>query len=227
MDWPDLAINIITYNRRDVLQGTIAHLKEHLYYVGRWHLIIADDGSDDGTQAMLAEQYPEAILIQSQRGGMGANANAGLRACVERTPYVLQLQDDMWLKGHLDLHPHVELLMINQTAGYIRLWGIGGHHYRATLEGNHWRLLWDCPELYIPSDRPHLKHQRFHSYFGMYPEGYKSAQTEVAWCFQCKDRYKQSPGDLSRPDVFVPQGVDTERGWEHMGWDTRWRDRGL
>ena len=162
MDWPPLSINIVTYNRRDTLRQTIGRLRSHLYYVGPITWIVADDGSDDGTQAMLSEVYPDVALVQSDRVGLGANTNAGLRLALSAADYVLQLQDDMHLLTTLDLHPHIEQLRDNPTCGFIRLWGVGGHRYKANLEGNYWRIHWDSDELYIPSDRPHVKHARFH-----------------------------------------------------------------
>lgn len=218
--WPPLAILIVTYNRRETLLDTIVGLATHLHYVGDQRLFIADDGSDDGTQAALAGTS-NLELVQSQRVGLGANTNAGLRAAFAYSPFVLQLQDDMHLKGHLDLHPHVEQLRDDPTAGFIRLWGVGGHRYTATLHGNYWRVSWASDELYIPSDRPHLKHQRFHDHFGLYPEGLTTGATEETWCHQCKARATDTA-----PAVLVPQ-METERGWEHMHWGQRWRDQGL
>lgn len=224
MNWPTVAITIATYNRKETLRITIARLKQHLYYTGPIVWIVADDGSDDGTPAMLLEEWPEVRLVQSDRGGLGANTNAGLRAALAHADYVLQLQDDMHLLSTLDLHPHIERLRDDPTCGFIRLWGVGGHRYTANLEGNYWRVHWNSEELYIPSDRPHVKHRRFHEHFGMYPEGLTTAVTEDAWCHQCKDRAGLHGRQL---DVFVPQMQDTERSWEHAHWGQRWRDVGL
>lgn len=224
MDYPPLSILIVTFNRKEILRSTIAHLKEHLYYVGPIHYLIADDGSDDGTQAMLAEEFPDAELIQNWRTGMGANSNTGLHRAFELGDYVLQIQDDMELRINLDLHPHIEKLMKDETAGYIRLWGVAGHNYEAKLEGMYWRLLWTCPDLYVASDRPHVKHKRFHDWAGFYPEGLKTAETEEAWCKQTKDVAANGNPTI---DVMVPLNMLTETSWEHMGWHDRWRDKGL
>jgi glycosyltransferase involved in cell wall biosynthesis len=224
MDWPPLSIVVVTYNRRDTLLGTLQRLRDHLSYTGPTHLIVADDGSDDGTQAAVAKQFPHAIIVQSHRSGLGANTNAGLRAALALSPLVLQLQDDMHLLTTLDLHPHVSLLLADETAGFVRLWGVGGHRYTANLEGNYWRVWWNSDELYIPSDRPHLKHRRFHEHYGMYPEGLPTSATEEAWCHQCKGR---AGLEGRRLDVFVPQNALTETTWDHMEWGNRWRDKGL
>lgn len=224
MDWPHLSILVVTYNRVGTLNETLHRLKQHTYYIGPRSYIVADDGSDDGTQDMLATNHPEVTLVQSDRKGLGANANAGLREAMYRGPVILQLQDDLHLLSHLDLHPHVERLMNDETSGYIRLWGVGGHRYTANLEGNYWRVWWNSDDLYIPSDRPHIKHRRFHEFFGLYPEGHKAAETEDAWCHQCKDRAGSGGRQL---DVLVPQNQLTEITWEHVAWNQRWREVGL
>ncbi len=221
---PDIACLVVTYERRDILHGTLVALLEHLRYAAPLRLVIADDGSTDGTQEMIATEFPTAEVIQSHRAGMGGNTNAGLRACFAATPLVLQIQDDMQLKADLDLTPHADRLLSDETAGYVRLWGVGGHKLHAKLEESHWRVLWSSPDLYIASDRPHLKHHRFHDFYGYYPEGLRTAETEEAWCHQCKDR----SGNIGlRPDVLVPHSLEIERLWEHMGWHCRWREVGL
>jgi glycosyltransferase involved in cell wall biosynthesis len=222
-NWPALSVLVVTYNRKNILAEVLRALREHVYYVGPIFWVVADDGSDDGTVEMLKERFPDTLLVQSNRVGLGANANAGLREAAYRSPIILQLQDDMKLLTTLDLHPHVQKLIDDETCGYIRLWGVGGHRYTANLEGNHWRIHWNSEELYIPSDRPHLKHRRFHEFFGMYPEGHKTADTEDAWAHQCKDRAGLNGVQL---DVFVPQ-METEKSWEHIGWHDRWRDKNL
>ena len=224
MDWPTLALLVITYNRRSVLQETLRRLDRHLHYVGPRILIVADDGSDDGTAAMLAADYPAAQHVVSNRVGLGANANAGLRAALAHADYVLQLQDDMHLLTTLDMHPHIALLQGDPTCGFIRLWGVGGHKYEGRLEGNYWRVYWHSDELYIPSDRPHVKHRRFHEHYGLYPEGLPTAGTEEAWCHQAKGRAGLEGKQI---DVFVPQNQLTETTWEHAAWGQRWRDAGL
>lgn len=222
MTWPALAIVVTTYNRRDTLLETIRRLGEHLDYAGDRHWIVADDGSDDGTAEALRETWPACTLVSSPRLGLGGNTNAGLRAAFARAEYVLQLQDDMHLLHHFDLHSHIARLRDDPLAGFVRLWGAGGHKYTATLDEAHWRVNWASDELYIPSDRPHVKHWRFHAHFGFYPEGLRTDQTEDAFCHQCKDR--ATPG---APLVLVPHGVDIERNFDHVCWGDRSRDKGL
>ena len=88
------------------------------------------------------------------------------------------------------------------------------HNFTATLRGMYWWVDWSSPELYIPSNRAHLKHRCFHAAFGMYPENEKLAATENTFCAQCK-ALAQTPGPW--PQVVVPLGMDTENSWLHVG----------
>lgn len=228
---PPIAILVITYNRANTLQKTLRLLHEHVMYSGDQQYFVADDGSTDGTQAMIKEWgwrgiYPKNMqlnLIQSDRKGLGANANAGLRAAFEYSPIVLQLQDDMQPTKPLLLDAHVQKLQDDPLAGFIRLWGVAGHKYKAELDGGYWGISWDSPEHYIASDRPHIKHKRFHEAVGLYPEGRTTGDTEEAWCHQV--RAVVNSGTVV-PRVFVPL-IDTEYNFEHVCYGQRWRDEGL
>lgn len=127
---------------------------------------------------------------------------------------VLQIDDDFWLSGPLDLDRHVETLLNETGAGWIRLMDIVGHNYSARLIGAYWWVDWASPGLYIPSNRAHLKHRRFHDAFGFYPEDKKLADTENEFCQRCKDRAGHS---LGWPQVLVPLDVATESLWQHIG----------
>lgn len=220
--WPVVSVVIITYQRKDVLYGTIERLREHLAYSGALRYVVADDGSTDGTHELLEQLDIEPVI--TQRGGLGANTNAGLRRAFAETDYVLSLQDDMHLLTTLDIDAHVLKLQSDPSAGFVRLWGVAGHQYVARLDGQYWRIDWRSPELYIPSDRPHLKHRRFWDAYGPYPEGRATGDTEEAFCHQCRSVALGSSGG---PDVLIPHGVDVERNFAHMCEGSRWRDQGL
>jgi glycosyltransferase involved in cell wall biosynthesis len=216
-----VSIVVVTYQRAAVLRGTLERLRQHLAYSGAVRYVVADDGSTDGTHQMLEAMDIEPVV--TNRGGLGANTNAGLRAAFEQTDFVFSLQDDMWLNCTLDLDKHVQRLQQDRSAGFIRLWGVAGHRYTARLDGQYWRVDWMSPELYIPSDRPHLKHKSFHDTYGYYPVGRATGDTEEAFCHQCRALWVQHGG----PDVLIPHGEDVERNFTHAGEGIRWRDQGL
>lgn len=226
MTHPPVAVLVVTYQRIEILQRTLGGLLQNLTYAGPLRYVIADDGSTDGTHEMidsLRDAGLDAVLVASNRNGLGANTNAGLRAAFHMTDLVLQLQDDMFLQHHLDLTAHVDRLLSHPDDGFIRLWGVGGHRYTATLDGSYWRVSWESDELYIPSDRPHLKHRRFVEAAGYYPEGFPTAATEEVFCHQAKNAARAG----GVPFVLVPHALDVESNFSHEGWGQRWRDVGL
>ena len=74
--WPTLAIVIITYNRRDVLRETLHRLQQHLHYTGPRTLIVADDGSDDGTADRAEAAGADRVLRERPNRGKGAAASS-------------------------------------------------------------------------------------------------------------------------------------------------------
>ncbi len=63
--------------------------------------VVVDNGSSDGTVALVRERYPEVRLVESENRGLGAGWNLGLRRT--ETTYALLLNADAWLvEGALD-----------------------------------------------------------------------------------------------------------------------------
>lgn len=102
---PDLAsVIVVTWNGRGYLPGCLAALREQTYR--RHEVILVDNGSTDGSVALVREQYPEVVLVQSPRntGFIGGNL-LGLR--VARGGWIALLNNDTvadpgWLAALLD-----------------------------------------------------------------------------------------------------------------------------
>jgi len=165
----------------------------------------------------VVSNFPIGCAYHDPRKGLGANLNWLLQNC--GTDYVIQMDDDHILLKELDITPHVRKLMEDETAGVVRLMHVAGHRYRANLEGSYWRIDWESPEVYIASNRPHLKHvSRFHGVYGYYPEGLKLGLTEESFCHTCIDLHRQrAERGMTSPDVLIPLDVQTESGWDHIG----------
>lgn len=137
------------------------------------------------------------------------NVNKLLRLARQQGFDVIFHVDEQFLLGEdLDVTRHVNKLRHDPTAGLIRLMGILGHHFVARLQKNYWKILWDSPELYIASLRPHLKHIRFHDVYGLYPN-VSGMDVEEAFCHQCRDIAREVGG----PDVLIPVDEKTETAW--------------
>ena len=177
-----LSVLIPTYNRADVVKCCIEGLQKHLIYDGPINYHIGIDGNDNTPQLL---KDLDATLHTKPSGSLGANINRLVKASSDN--FFLQMDDDHILQKPLDLNPHIQAMENNNQMGMIRLWGIAGHNYTATLKVSYWHIDWRSRELYIPSFRPNLKSRLFYETYGMLPEGLKLGETENAWCNQCKD----------------------------------------
>jgi len=209
MSWPTLAVIIPTYNRLEILHQCLNMLIANLNYSGHIDYWIGNDGD---TPIDIPVLNKTLNVIEGPSGSLGANLNRLINAA--DADVMLQLDDDHILLEPLDLDPHVKHLSDNKSAGWIRLMEIAEHKLHAYLIGSYWYVVWDSDELYITSNRPHLKHKRFHDQYGPYFEGFKLGATEDTFCHKCIDRGRKND-KLSR--VLVPLNVHTESMWDHIG----------
>lgn len=81
---PRVSVMVISYNQqrfiREALESALAQDYENL------EVVVTDDGSTDGTQAIireLAQRHPQRLkpIYNAQNVGITANSNIGLRAC--------------------------------------------------------------------------------------------------------------------------------------------------
>jgi glycosyltransferase involved in cell wall biosynthesis len=115
-----LRVSVIlpTYNRAHLLEASLASL---LAQEGvDFEVVVVDDGSTDGTAAMLAAQAdPRLRTVRSAHGGIAAARNAGLATA--RAPFIaFHDSDDLALPGRLAVplaylraHPGVDLVIQN------------------------------------------------------------------------------------------------------------------
>ena len=87
-----------TYNGAAFLRQQVASIDRQTLRPQR--LLVRDDGSSDGTQALLAElqrQYGPWLVLLPADGNLGCSANVNRLLEASRAPYVaLADQDDLW-----------------------------------------------------------------------------------------------------------------------------------
>jgi len=133
---------------------------------------------------------------------------------------MMQMDDDHHLHQDIDLKPHVKKLLEDEEASWIRLMGTAFHSFTATLRGKYWYIDWKSAgdySLYITSNRPHIKHRRFHDFFGKYPVNLSLGETEEAFCHQCRNTAAKLVGidvKIAIPHVLIPL---IEYAWDHVG----------
>jgi GT2 family glycosyltransferase len=104
-----VAVVIVTYRCRELIAPCLDSLRAHAAIAGAAPEVwVVDNGSDDGTQALIAAHYPEVRLLQQRRNlGFSAANNLALRRI--QTPYVLLLNPDCRL--HAGALPHLVQLL--------------------------------------------------------------------------------------------------------------------
>jgi len=113
---PDMSVVLVCWNNKDYLEPCLYSL-----YQGdlksSFDVVVVDNGSTDGSQKMLAEKFPQVILIQNNSNvGLGKASNQGIEATHSR--YVLLLNNDTIVNG-LSLDNMVDYLDVNPQAGAV------------------------------------------------------------------------------------------------------------
>ena len=99
----DVSVIIATRNRRDTLRGTLESLSRQT--LAPSEIIVVDDGSSDGTGAVVTRDFPDIVYLRrEQPGGPAAARNIGVRA--SRSALIAFTDDDCtpppgWLESHL------------------------------------------------------------------------------------------------------------------------------
>ena len=109
----DLTVIIPSYNTRQLLRDCISSIYEHTRGIA-FEVICLDDHSPDGSADMVAETFPEVILVRNQTNQFYVrNNNLGMR--MSRARYACLLNSDTRLIGnafaalvrYMDEHPQV------------------------------------------------------------------------------------------------------------------------
>lgn len=76
----DASVVIPTYNSRDFLLGCLDALAIQTHPRHRFEIIVADNGSTDGTREMIRADHPDVRIVPAPRKGSGHARNAGILA---------------------------------------------------------------------------------------------------------------------------------------------------
>lgn len=113
---PDMSIVLVCWNNKAYLEPCL----RSLYDGGlrsRFDVVVVDNGSTDGSQEMLREQFPEVLIIQNDHNvGLGKASNQGIEATQGR--HILLLNNDTLVNGP-SLDALVEFLDNNSIAGAV------------------------------------------------------------------------------------------------------------
>lgn len=108
-----VTVVVVNYNTREDLARCLTSVRES----GPEAVIVADNGSTDGSREMVEDAFSEVTLLRlDENPGYGGAANAAIAHC--STPYALLLNSDTVLRAdtvdalaaHLDAHPRAAVV---------------------------------------------------------------------------------------------------------------------
>lgn len=92
---PDVSVMIVNWNRQDFIKATLDDLRDNHHYPGV-EIVVVDNGSTDGSPAMIATEFPEVkLLALSENVGQCKGLNIGLEYA--RAEIVISLDNDALL----------------------------------------------------------------------------------------------------------------------------------
>jgi len=138
---PAVSVVLPTFNRAPLLCDALQSVLEQS--ASDFELIVVDDGSTDGTAALLEEVASVDARVRpvhQENGGTASARNAGIEHA--RAPWIAFLDsDDVWLPGYLAgqiafaaAHPEADAVLCD--ALYVGAWKEEG---RTAFSRNHWR----------------------------------------------------------------------------------------
>ncbi|MFQ5525800.1 MAG: glycosyltransferase family 2 protein [Thermoanaerobaculia bacterium] len=95
-----VAVVIPTHNRMELLARALRSVRSQS--LAPSEVIVVDDGSEDGTAAMVAEEFPEVKLLSQPQSGVSAARNRGI-ATAESDWLAFLDSDDEWLPNKLEV----------------------------------------------------------------------------------------------------------------------------
>lgn len=237
-DWPVVTIVIGTYDRPREIELTVEALQAYLTYPDECiKLLVADNHSPGNYIAKLKKMkafkaWDTEYYVTPETQSWGLKMNGALAKVTG--DFVLYVEDDYPLTAPLDLRLGVALLTIGKHIGLVRYGGTAGDHvvfhqlecnvssilpdWREYMggEGKLTYLQFDSgsPTAYLYSHRPHLKHRRFHAYYGPYHEGFKLGQTEEAYAIHVKGTQQRDPANAPSI-VILPEWIPMK--FDHIG----------
>lgn len=96
LNWPPTAIILLTWNQRQLTLECLASLEKLDYPRDQLEIIVADNGSTDGTVDAIRAQYPNVeLILNGDNVGFAAGNNTGIEyARSTRARYIMLLNND-------------------------------------------------------------------------------------------------------------------------------------
>jgi hypothetical protein len=194
-----VSVLFITYRRVPLLAETSGRLRA-LFPGGFAQTVVADDGSSPAEQAAIRALGFDRCVLAPRNAGLGANNNAGLRAC--DGDLVLMLQDDWMATAAFPaaLEQAIWILRHDPEVGMVRFAGGEPSDFRLQARpspfGPYYVCRHDQPGAvaseHIYSDTPHLRRAALldPAQLGPYREGcaMEECEEEYSCRFEAQSR---------------------------------------
>ena len=120
---PIVSVILPVYNREAFVARAIESVMGQTY--PHWELLVVDDGSQDGTRAIVESYGSRLKIISTNRKGAYGARNAGLAQA--RGDFVAFIDsDDCWLPAHLDVQLPLFTPGVGLVFGNARFWDARG-----------------------------------------------------------------------------------------------------
>lgn len=179
-DLPVVSVIIPVLNGEAYLDEALASIRGQAG--GRTEVIVVDDGSTDGTAALVRTRHGEVRYHYQENAGVGVARNTGLRLATGAFIAFLDA-DDYWLPGKLDLQLAVfrDRPDTDAVFGHIRQF----HSQELSAEERE-RIL--CPEAPMPAELPStmLCRRVVFERVGLFETRWKLGQ-DVSWIMRARE----------------------------------------
>ena len=110
------SVVIPTYNRSGILRKTLHAITEQSLPLSEYEVVLVDDGSTDGTEAMVKAEFPEVRYIRQANQGRSVARNTGIRAA--QGEVIIFIDSDIvvnlgFVEAHLRDHVRAERAIVN------------------------------------------------------------------------------------------------------------------
>lgn len=174
---PDLSIVIVNYNTRQLLDDCLASILAAEQPAGGAEIIVVDNASSDGSQALVREKYPSVQLIASEENrGFSAANNLGTAVAAGRT--VLFLNSDTRVAAKSLTEP-VEYLLSHPEVGALTVRLIYPNGERDPDNHRGFPTPWNSICHFSGLNRIFSNDPRFNGYFQSYQDMSKTHPVDV------------------------------------------------
>lgn len=215
MEWPSIAICLLTYKRLEYTIPCIDSISASLKYSGDLGWYIADDGS--GPDHMhtiftnLNANQQHWIGWHSERLGPGPSWTKACEFVLMGYDYIFWLEDDWVCRYEVNIDPYVKLLEERLDIGMVRLgcMAVGLKMEAVGYDGIHYMNISKKTQ-YCYSGNPSIRHRRHFDAYGFYASDQRGPGDNEIY-------HDQRVRSRSGPQVWWPVDIGGWGAFSHIG----------